>query len=252
MVIGKKPMLGNFYFGQIGLFHSVRQDSPTQRAEWGIFVGYQDYFTRHLIAYIPSRGSMYSKRKFVPMNSIPLEWHLQPRTPRNNMSTPTNIPTPIPNIIPSRNVIIQSGTPIIPSSVVPPSDGATLDSSPVVNEEGGNNSVTTVVPTINSPLLHQEGGIQLTASSTTSTAATTSTNDRAMVNSDTTTTSNNTSSATSSLSESATVSQQQSPASVIVTAPTPSNNNSSRPTRTATQKSWKDGPVQSRLALTSY
>eukprot|EP01036_Dinobryon_divergens_P035879 gene35879-46576_t len=127
MVIGKKPMLGNFYFGQIGLFHSVRQDSPTQRAEWGIFVGYQDYFTRHLIAYMPTRGSMYSKRKFVPMNSIPLEWHLQPRThPQHTLSstTPINPAAPILNtIIPSRNVLIQSGTPIIPSSVVTPSDG---------------------------------------------------------------------------------------------------------------------------------
>jgi hypothetical protein len=115
-----------------------------------------------LIAYIPSRAALFSKRKFIPMSTIPAEWNLSSRIPINPRSTAsTTPPNPTPPVV--RNVIVQSGAPLTPS-FTSPIDGATLDSSTVVNEEGGGATtepvVTSPTTTPQSPLLYQEGGLR--------------------------------------------------------------------------------------------
>eukprot|EP01039_Chlorochromonas_danica_P011367 gene11368-12697_t len=114
IVIGIKPIIPSFYFGQVGLFQGRRQDSPDMRAEWGIFVGYGSG-TRNFRAYIPHRHGIFSKRKFIPHPTVPAEWNFRPR-----------IRGPDPRIT-SRNTL--SSTPPPPPAEPPPT--LTLPNEPL-------------------------------------------------------------------------------------------------------------------------
>eukprot|EP01033_Poteriospumella_lacustris_P017855 gene17856-12799_t len=78
LVVGKKPFCPPFHFGQVGLFQTRRKDSPDMRAEWGIFLGYGDG-PGSLRAYVPNRRCVYSRRFFVPLPSVPVEWNFPKR-----------------------------------------------------------------------------------------------------------------------------------------------------------------------------
>lgn len=100
IVMGIKPTIPLFSFGQVGLFQGRRQDSPDMRAEWGIFVGYGSG-TRNFRAYIPHRHGIFSKRKFIPHPTVPAEWNFRarirgpdPRVTSTNTSSFTPSPPP--------------------------------------------------------------------------------------------------------------------------------------------------------------
>jgi hypothetical protein len=80
IMTGRKPKLPKYYFGQTGLFYTKRSDQPDMRAEWGIFIGLREDGVNNLRAHIPTRRTIYSRRKFVPMVGYPPEWGFLPRT----------------------------------------------------------------------------------------------------------------------------------------------------------------------------
>lgn len=74
IVTGLRPYAKEFKFGQTGVCHSVRKDSPDQRAEWCIFIDQVAETPGNLRLFIPHRGDIYSRRKFIPHNTYPEEW----------------------------------------------------------------------------------------------------------------------------------------------------------------------------------
>jgi hypothetical protein len=79
LMTGRKPTLWPYEFGEVGIVHSPRADDPSVRAEWGIFIGIDSEFASSLRIYIPSRGLVYSRKKFEPQESRPKSWGYQDR-----------------------------------------------------------------------------------------------------------------------------------------------------------------------------
>ena len=79
IVTGRRPKPRTFKFGTVGLCYSLRADTPDDRAEWGIFLDNADNATSNYRVFVPTRGQVYSKRKFVESTAIPAEWKLTPR-----------------------------------------------------------------------------------------------------------------------------------------------------------------------------
>ena len=73
LMSGKRPAPRQYCFGQPGLIHSSRPDSPDVRAEWAIYLGSNIDSPNNLRVYIPSRDSVYSRRKFIPQEGWPAE-----------------------------------------------------------------------------------------------------------------------------------------------------------------------------------
>ena len=95
IVTNSKAFLPRYYFGQTGVFHFKRKDSPDIRSEWGLFLGYGDS-SNYLRAYIPTRKLVYSRRTFKPNEKFAPEWNFKPRiTSLNQKSSdiPVNLPT---------------------------------------------------------------------------------------------------------------------------------------------------------------
>jgi len=78
LVTKRRPPIPKFHFGQSGVFHYRRPDTPNQRTEWGIFLGNGDG-PRHYRGYLPMRRGVYSLRKFVPHPEYPREWNFKAR-----------------------------------------------------------------------------------------------------------------------------------------------------------------------------
>ena len=79
VVVGKKPIIPSFKFGQIGLVNSRRQDDKDLRAEYGMFMYHMYNLEKHFKVYMLHRGQMYSKRVFVPSSKFPSSWDLTRR-----------------------------------------------------------------------------------------------------------------------------------------------------------------------------
>jgi len=90
IVTNSKPFLPRFHFGQTGVFHFKRKDSPDIRSEWGLFLGY-GHSSNYLRAYIPTRKLVYSRRTFKPSPNFPPEWNFKPRISSTTKTT-LNIP----------------------------------------------------------------------------------------------------------------------------------------------------------------
>jgi hypothetical protein len=121
LVTHSKPFLPKCYFGQTGVFHFKRKDTPEIRSEWGIFIGYGES-SNYLRAYIPIRKLVYSRRTFKPNPNYPPEWNLQKRLKNLTTSIPTTITTSITNspatsTIPPQIVSHREGVkvPLIPN-----------------------------------------------------------------------------------------------------------------------------------------
>ena len=79
LVTGRKANIPQWKFCQAGIFYSPRQDTPTQKGEWGFFVGLETNLKNSFKAWFPGRNHIYSRRKFVAMENIPPGWKLTPR-----------------------------------------------------------------------------------------------------------------------------------------------------------------------------
>ena len=79
VVVGKKPIIPSFKFGQIGLVNSRRQDDKDLRSEYGMFMYHMYNLEKHFKVYMLHRGQMYSKRIFVPSTKFPSSWDLTRR-----------------------------------------------------------------------------------------------------------------------------------------------------------------------------
>ena len=74
LVTGRKPLIPQFHFGQVGIFKGVN-NLPN---EWGIFIGYGDA-PGSLLGYFPTRRGIQSRRKFHPHPVVPKDWGFKPR-----------------------------------------------------------------------------------------------------------------------------------------------------------------------------
>jgi hypothetical protein len=103
LVTRRKPFIPQFHFGQTGVFHSRRKDTPDQRGEWGLFLSFGSS-PRYLRCYIPVRDNVYSRSTFDPHPNYPKEWKFKERLslpsskqtlpiiyPLNNISSPNTI-----------------------------------------------------------------------------------------------------------------------------------------------------------------
>jgi hypothetical protein len=80
LVTHRRPKVRSHVFGSVGMCYSIRADSPNDRAEWGIFLDDADNATSNHRIYIPLRGQVVSRRKFVESSGpIPTDWKLAPR-----------------------------------------------------------------------------------------------------------------------------------------------------------------------------
>ncbi len=78
----RRPKVRRHNFGTIGMCYSLRADSPNDRAEWGIFLDNADNATSNSRIYIPLKGQVVSRRKFVEsVGPPPLDWKLSPDSP---------------------------------------------------------------------------------------------------------------------------------------------------------------------------
>ena len=85
MVSSLPPVLRPHCHGEVGLCYSKRDDSPDLRAEWCIYLDLQSNAEGHHRVYIPTRGIIYSRRKFVPQRTYPDSWGFEARvtTPKD-------------------------------------------------------------------------------------------------------------------------------------------------------------------------
>jgi hypothetical protein len=87
LVTGSKSFLPKFCFGQVGLFYSGDKES---RSDWGLFAGYEPT-VKYLRAYIPTRKLIYSRRRFIPQATVPVEWNF-----KNRIRAPDPVVRPTP------------------------------------------------------------------------------------------------------------------------------------------------------------
>jgi len=55
------------------------KEKPTQKGEWGFFIGFEHDTPNHLRAWLPHHPGIYSRRKFIPHSDIPKGWNMKPR-----------------------------------------------------------------------------------------------------------------------------------------------------------------------------
>jgi len=102
IVTGRKPASRPYGFGTIGVFHKKTDESVTMI---GIFCGYNEDYEQSFRVYDPTpgpkspRGTVYSARKFTPIQSAPASWGLKFRQ--------AMVP-----IAPAINIEVQNGEPI--------------------------------------------------------------------------------------------------------------------------------------------
>ena len=71
---------------------SIRADSPNDRAEWEIFLDNADNATGNYRVFIPLRGQVVSRRKFVESTGPPpMDWNLPLRLV-NKVNNPRHVP----------------------------------------------------------------------------------------------------------------------------------------------------------------
>lgn len=135
---GFKPFLATFHFGQVGYFYSKRAENKHMRAEIGVFVGYGDT-PRSLRAYMPTRAIIYSRRKFVPVSTVPTEWGWKPR---------------VRHLAKKGQSLLQQPPVIVPIGEPP---GITPVLTPVTPEQPPEHSSDTEDDIPDTQLFHQEG-----------------------------------------------------------------------------------------------
>ena len=106
LVTGQKSFLPKYSFGQVGLFYSP-QKAQNQRAEWGIFVAYGPPANYYRI-YLPLKKGTYSKHRFSPQGTYPIELGLVPRLRQPQRDVPTSRLE-----LSARNFDVQTGAPLI-------------------------------------------------------------------------------------------------------------------------------------------
>ena len=94
MVTGQRPYVRPFKFGQAGLCHSKRPDSPDLRAEWCIFLTQDLFSPNNLRVYLPHNKAIVSRRKFRATEGYPDSWNYEKRAailpiPREEKGNPS-------------------------------------------------------------------------------------------------------------------------------------------------------------------
>ena len=130
---GTKSFLPEYYFGQVGLFHSTK--SKEVRSDWGIFVGYGQS-KRYLRMYMPLHKQLYSRFKFEPQQGLPLDWGFLPhiRPPDSKVDQLSQRPEKSM----SENRLVQTGEPLQRVQSVAPITEANRD-DPVVGDDSSYN-----------------------------------------------------------------------------------------------------------------
>ncbi len=95
MVTGRRPYVRPFKFGQAGLCHSKRPDSPDLRAEWCIFLTQDLFSPSNLRVYLPNSRAIVSRRKFRATEGYPDSWNYEKRSvklpiPREEEGNPSS------------------------------------------------------------------------------------------------------------------------------------------------------------------
>jgi hypothetical protein len=83
---GRKPYARPFRFGQAGLSHTKRPDSPDIRAEWCMLLTSDLFNPKSVRVYVPEYRSVVSRKKFRATEGYPDTW--------NNVKKPAIIPFP--------------------------------------------------------------------------------------------------------------------------------------------------------------
>jgi hypothetical protein len=219
MVYGTKPMIPTTYFGETGVTYAPERSDTTQRGEWAIMI--HQIHARSYRVFIPSRNIVVTRRKFVSNPNYPAEWKLNARIQMKKALTPTINLNPDPEMNESqRQRAITEDT--VPTTTTP---AAQVPLQPLRHEEADvhdqeENSVhddhvetPTVEQSINEPVITE---IQTEVREA------------------------------QRRQEEA---EEQLPAQPITT---PMVSTNSRPTRAATQRTWRDGPVNARNETESY
>jgi hypothetical protein len=237
LVTHRKTFIPEYYFGQTGIFHSLRKDTPDQRGEWGIFLSYGSASPRYLRCYFPLRESVYSRSRFKPDIHYPSEWKLVPRltiVKPKSLPVPSNTPHHVDSlIVPSPNASIQ---PTVDTRITTPktSKGATIDSQ---HQKGAPND-----------LQHQKGELHTLHDDLTVDDSNTTLTDMPIVSS--------TIPSRHNLPISQPDTNQKVHHDVVIHQPSPIKtknkivepitSTSNRPTRKAASQSWQHGPVKFR------
>jgi hypothetical protein len=74
------PEIPQFKFGEVGLVLVRRTDNNDVRSEYGMFLTHGDT-NKSCRVYLPTKGVIVTRRKFVPVASYPACWNLRVRTP---------------------------------------------------------------------------------------------------------------------------------------------------------------------------
>ena len=77
MVTGRKPYARPFRFGQKGLSHIKRADSPDLRAEWCMFLTSDLFNPKSVRVYVPEYRSVVSRKKFRATEGYPDSWNYE-------------------------------------------------------------------------------------------------------------------------------------------------------------------------------
>jgi hypothetical protein len=141
LVTGSKSFLPKFYFGQVGLFYSGDKES---RSDWGLFAGYGPT-AKYLRAYIPTRKLIYSRRRFIPQATVPAEWNF-----KNRIRAPDSVVRPTP---PTQSPITLNQPVQFDAMTPAPHDAPSIDISPTPTVPS--TSSTTILPTTPYPLSTQ-------------------------------------------------------------------------------------------------
>jgi hypothetical protein len=102
LVVGKKSVIPQFSFGQIGQFKGNSSANERTNTEWGIFIGHGDSPGSYR-GYFPLRNQILVRRKFVPFPTVPPEWESQWKL--------------LPRLRPNRNTAQQQ--PVAPVATLP-------------------------------------------------------------------------------------------------------------------------------------
>ena len=79
IVTGRRPFARPHKFGQAGLCHVRRQDSPDLRAEWSIFLTHDLFHPNSVRVYVPEYRSVVSRKKFRATEGYPDTWNYEKR-----------------------------------------------------------------------------------------------------------------------------------------------------------------------------
>ncbi len=134
---GRRSRTPHYVFGQVGICYSPRADMPNQRGEWCIFLYHRDRFEQSptdMRVYIPHRRTVVSRRRFVPMNTVPAEWGYKPRIrplglPRGRRPQPPTVPLAPPRMqldIAPVAAATPTAVPPVPAGPLPADEHDTL------------------------------------------------------------------------------------------------------------------------------